>query len=130
MVIRVNANCVISYGLTCVRQLLIYAEAQVFAAGGTNAAAETAINVVRNTWGLADYDITGATDDEILEEILFQRRYSLWAEAGHRWIDLRRTGKLDASHVDLTYDRGSPPSSTVLISQVDRRASETNWDDQ
>ena len=110
--------------------ILIYAEAQVFAASGTNAEAENAINVVRNTWGLADYDATGATDDEILEEILFQRRYSLWAEAGHRWIDLRRTGKLDASHVDLTYDRGTPPSSTELIDQVSRRNSETNWDEE
>jgi hypothetical protein len=109
--------------------ILIYAEAQVFAAAGTNAEAEDAINVVRNTWGLADYDATAQTDDQILEEILFQRRYSLWAEAGHRWIDLRRTGKLDAAHVDLTYDRGDPPSSTTLISQVSPRASETNWDE-
>jgi hypothetical protein len=56
-----------------------------------------------------------------MEEILFQRRYSLWAEAGHRWIDLRRTGRLDETHVDLR-DGGS------IIVQVDRPTSETNWD--
>ncbi|NJM25889.1 MAG: RagB/SusD family nutrient uptake outer membrane protein [Bacteroidia bacterium] len=60
-------------------------------------------------------------DDEVLEEILFQRRYSLWAEAGHRWIDLRRTGKLDATHVDLR-DGGT------IIVEVERPTSETNWD--
>jgi starch-binding outer membrane protein, SusD/RagB family len=108
--------------------ILIYAEAQVFAPAGTNEAAETAINVIRNTWGLGDYDVTGKTDDQILEEILFQRRYSLWAEGGHRWIDLRRTNKLDAAHVNLTYDRGDPPSSNTIITQLPPRTSETNWD--
>lgn len=106
--------------------ILIYAEAQVFAAAGDNMNAETAINVVRNTWGLGNYDVTGKTDDQILEEILFQRRYSLWAEAGHRWIDLRRTDKLDTDHVDL---REREPGDDGLISQVTPRASETNWDE-
>lgn len=109
--------------------ILIYAEAQLLAPAGTNDEAGNAINIVRNTWGLADYDVTGKTDDQILEEILFQRRYSLWAEAGHRWIDLRRTGKLDTDHVNVTYDRGDPPSSTVLINQVSPRISETSWDE-
>ena len=102
--------------------ILIYAEAQVFAAAGTNANAGTAINVIRNLWGLANYDVTGQSDDQILEQILFQRRYSLWAEGGHRWIDLRRTGKLDAAHVDLR-DGGT------IIPQVDRPTSETNWEE-
>lgn len=101
--------------------ILIYAEAQVFAAAGTNDEAENAINIIRSIWGLTDYDVTAQTDDDILEEILFQRRFSLWSEGGHRWIDLRRTNKLDAAHVDLR-DGGS------IITQVDRPASETNWD--
>jgi starch-binding outer membrane protein, SusD/RagB family len=109
--------------------ILIYAEAQARKATPDFTEAINAINIVRNTWNLSDYIDVTPTVDEILEEILFQRRYSLWAEAGHRWIDLRRTGKLDAAHVDLTYDRGDPPSSTTLITQVARRASETNWDD-
>jgi hypothetical protein len=32
-------------------------------------------------------------------ELLKQKRYSLLFEGGHRWIDLRRYGRLDASHV-------------------------------
>jgi hypothetical protein len=102
--------------------ILIYAEAQIFATTGTNDEAENAINIIRSIWGLPDYDATGQTDDEILEEILHQRRYSLWAEGGHRWIDLRRTNKLDAAHVDLR-DGGS------IITQVERPTSETNWDE-
>lgn len=97
--------------------MLIYAEANI----GTNTAAvTTTINAIRNTWGVGNYT-GGTTNNQLLEEILFQRRYSLWAEGGHRWIDLRRTGKLDAAHVDLR-DQGT------LFTQVARRTSETNWD--
>ncbi len=62
-------------------------------------AAVTAINVVRNAAGVGAY--TGATTPEALvDEILKQRRYSLYAE-GHRWVDMRRFNKL----VDLPIDR-------------------------
>lgn len=96
--------------------ILIYAEAKLMT-GDPNEAIR-AINIIRNAWGIGDYT-GGTSQDEILEEILFQRRYSLWAEGGHRWIDLRRTGKLDANHVDLR-DGG------VLFTQVARRTSESN----
>ncbi|MAT53603.1 MAG: RagB/SusD family nutrient uptake outer membrane protein [Saprospirales bacterium] len=98
--------------------ILIYAEAQLMT--GSAGDAVNTINIVRNTWGVGDYT-GGTSQDELIEEILFQRRYSLWAEAGHRWIDLRRTGKLDAAHVDLR-DGG------VLFQQVAPRTSEINWD--
>jgi hypothetical protein len=98
--------------------ILIYAEAS--AMSGDPAAAVDAINVVRNTWNLADYS-GGTSSDELLEEVLFQRRYSLWAEGGHRWIDLRRTNRLNDSYVDLR-DGGN------IFDQVSRRTSEVNWD--
>lgn len=98
--------------------ILIYAEAQARLNNPT--AAVNAINTIRNIWGVGNY--TGATTlDALINEILFQRRYSLWAEGGHRWIDLRRTGKLNATFVDLR-DRGN------LYSQVARPLSEINWD--
>jgi starch-binding outer membrane protein, SusD/RagB family len=100
--------------------ILIYAEAQV--RSGNLPEAVDAINIVRNTWRLTIY-IGSPAPDALIEEILFQRRYSLWAEAGHRWIDLRRTGKLDPAHVDLR-DGGS------IIVQVDRPTSETNWEER
>ncbi len=98
--------------------ILIYAEASLM--NGDPGAAVDAINVVRNTWNLADYSGGNSTDD-LMEEILFQRRYSLWAEGGHRWIDLRRTGRLNDTYVDLR-DGGN------IFDQVSRRTSEINWD--
>lgn len=99
---------------------LILISAEANAMNGSTTPAVNAINVIRNAWGLGNY--AGATDqNSLIEEILFQRRYSLWAEGGHRWIDLRRTGKLDAAHVDLR-DGGT------IFTQVERRNSEINWD--
>ncbi len=98
--------------------ILIYAEAQL-RLNNTDEAVE-AINIIRNIWGVGDY--TGATTtDALLDEILFQRRYSLWAEGGHRWIDLRRTNKLNSTYVDLR-DRGN------LYTQVAIPVAETAWD--
>ena len=98
--------------------ILIYAEAN--ARLGSTAEAVTAINTIRNIWELEDY--AGATDEEaLIEEILFQRRYSLWAEAGHRWIDLRRTGRLNENYIDLR-------AGGTIYTQVSRRTSEINWD--
>jgi len=70
--------------------ILIYAEVQAQLGNPTNAV--SAINVVRAAAGLPAY--SGATDlDSLINEILDQRRYSLFGE-GHRWIDIRRYNKL------------------------------------
>lgn len=51
------------------------------------------INFIRTTSGrLAPVAVTPAN---ALDELLKQKRYSLLFEGGHRWIDLRRYGKLD-----------------------------------
>lgn len=52
-----------------------------------------------NTW-------RGMTDTERLDELLYNKRYSLLFEGGHRWIDMRRYDKLD----ELPLDR---PAFTV-----------------
>ena len=96
--------------------LLIYAEANAMT--GNSGEAVNAINIVRSAAGVEDY--TGGTSEtELIDEILFQRRYSLWAEAGHRWVDLRRTGRLNETFVDLR-DQGR------LFTQVARRVNESN----
>ncbi len=61
------------------------------------------INIVRNAAGLPDYS-GGSAPSDLVEEILQQRRYSLFAEGGHRWIDLRRFGRLDELPLDRTGD--------------------------
>ncbi|MFK7933650.1 MAG: RagB/SusD family nutrient uptake outer membrane protein [Saprospiraceae bacterium] len=80
--------------------VLIYAEANI---GGDNAEAVNAINVIRTAAGLAEY--SGDTSDSaLLDEVLQQRRYSLYGQ-GHRWLDLRRTGNLD--RIDILRDGAS-----------------------
>jgi hypothetical protein len=64
--------------------ILLYAEANMSSNPGN---AVSAINVIRHAAGLDDY--SGAqTADALEDEILFQRRYSLFGES-HRWIDMR-----------------------------------------
>ena len=76
--------------------ILMYAEANI---GTDNTEAINAINVVRSEAGLPDYS-GGTSDNELVEEVLKQRRYSLLGE-GHRWIDLRRLNRLNATYVPL-----------------------------
>ncbi len=70
--------------------ILLYAEANISVNSGE---AVNALNVIRESAGLGPY--TGSTDtDSLIDEMLLQRRYSLFAE-GHRWIDIRRYDRLD-----------------------------------
>jgi hypothetical protein len=81
--------------------ILLYAEANMTADPGE---AEAAINVVRNAAGLADV-APGSVD---ADRILYERRYSLFSEGGHRWIDLRRFDRLG----DLPLDRAGDGTVT------------------
>ncbi|MEQ9406033.1 MAG: RagB/SusD family nutrient uptake outer membrane protein [Cyclobacteriaceae bacterium] len=72
--------------------LLIYAEANI---GTNNVEALAGINAVRSAAGLADLAGTVTVDD-----VLVERRYSLWGEA-HRMVDLRRTGNLNDTYITL-----------------------------
>jgi hypothetical protein len=81
--------------------VLIYAEAK--AKTGASADAVAAINKVRTAAGLGNY--TGATTEAaLIDEILNQRRYALFGE-GHRWIDLRRFGRLATLPLDRAGDK-------------------------
>jgi len=79
--------------------ILIAAEANV---GSDNAAAETAINAIRTGHGLAAYS-GGTSDAELMDEIMYQRRYSLFGE-GHRWVDMRRWERLGELPIDRPGD--------------------------
>ncbi|HAT67171.1 MAG TPA: RagB/SusD family nutrient uptake outer membrane protein [Flavobacteriaceae bacterium] len=83
--------------------ILLYAEANITVNPGE---AVNALNVIRASAGLDPY--TGATDTEsLIEEMLTQRRYSLYAE-GHRWIDVRRYNRLDTLPIDRVDSEGNP----------------------
>lgn len=80
--------------------ILIYAEAKI----NTNAIpdAVVALNRIRTAHNLPVY--AGAiTTAAMINEMLFQRRYSLFFE-GHRWIDMRRYDKLSELPIDRPGD--------------------------
>lgn len=95
--------------------ILIYAEAN---AQLTNfGEANKAINYVRNTWSLNDF--SGTSKDEVIDQLLYERRYSLWYEFGHRWFDAKRYNNLD----ELPTDGGK------IFEFYARPLSEINWED-
>lgn len=75
-------------------QYLIRAEAR--ARLGTDVSGAVAdLSAIKTRAGLGAY--TGATDKaSLLAAILHERQVELFSEWGHRWFDLKRTGKLDA----------------------------------
>lgn len=77
--------------LRLAEQYLIRAEARVKV--GDLSGAIDDINLIRNTAGLPN--TTASNDNEVLEEILKQRRFELFTEYGHRFFDLKRSGTIN-----------------------------------
>jgi TonB-linked SusC/RagA family outer membrane protein len=76
-------------------QYLIRAEAEANGASGGTSAAIADLNVIRNRAGLNNY--SGATDQtSVLNAIMRERQVELFTELGQRWLDLKRTGAVDA----------------------------------
>lgn len=80
--------------LRLAEQHLIRAEAAVNGAA-TLADAIDDLNVIRGRAGLNGLPYT-LTQTEVTEAIEKERRLELFAEWGHRWLDLKRTGKASA----------------------------------
>lgn len=99
--------------------ILIYAEALINRNNGNDLNdAVDALNSVRNAAGLGDY--SGNVDqDSLIDEMLTQRRYSLWAE-GHYWVDMRRYDRL--GDIDTSKDGGRVPE------YVGRPQGELDWE--
>ena len=80
--------------------ILIYAEANIQLNNFSDAI--TALNIIRTKHGLGNY--SGAqTQAALINEMLYERRYSLYFE-GHRWLDLRRYNKLNELPLDRPDD--------------------------
>ena len=73
--------------------ILLKAEANIGLAGD----GLTEINIIRAAHGLADATTGG------LDQLLHEKRYSLFLE-GHRWVDMRRYGKLGELPLDRDGD--------------------------
>ncbi|MEP0987622.1 RagB/SusD family nutrient uptake outer membrane protein [Ekhidna sp.] len=80
--------------------LLIYAEANI---GTNNVEALRVLDIIRAAAGLGASAANPAVDAEVEDEMLTQRRYSLFGE-GHRWVDLRRYDRLSDLPLDRTGD--------------------------
>lgn len=79
--------------------ILLYAEANIYQ---NPSEAVEALNLVRQAAGLDPYS-GSMTEEALIDEMLTQRRYSLYAE-GHRWIDMRRYDRLDELPLDRAED--------------------------
>lgn len=79
--------------LRLAEQYFIRAEARAHQ-GDISGAIED-LNIIRNRAGLetiSEIDPT-ITKEEMLDEIFIERRKELFSEWGHRWLDLKRTGR-------------------------------------
>lgn len=81
----------------------------------------TDLNTVRTTSGLLP--AYGALPDQAtaINALLYERRYSLLFEGGHRWIDMRRYGRLNQLPIDrpgdLIFSTFPVPTDEVLARQ-------------
>lgn len=86
--------------------ILLRAEANIGL--GNYGVADADMNIVRNAAGLVGYGEAGgppASDaSNALDHLLHERRYSLFIE-GHRWVDMRRYGRLDQLPLDRAGDQ-------------------------
>lgn len=82
--------------LRLAEQYLIRAEAAVRKSTPDLASALKDINAIRQRAGLDPLSqATLGSPDDLLTEIMAQRRVELFAELGHRWLDLKRTHTVD-----------------------------------
>lgn len=112
--------------------ILLRAEANIGA--GTAAAALADINLVRTTAGGLDA-IAGAawaamTVNAQLDELLYNKRYSLLFEGGYRWIDMRLYDKLDEITLSVSTNAPAPAFTVptaypVPTQECDARAGES-----
>ena len=75
--------------LRLAEQYLIRAEAR--AQQGNIPGAQQDLNSIRNRAGLPDTTASGQS--ALLEALMEERQRELFAEGGHRWLDLKRTGR-------------------------------------
>ncbi|MBU6366424.1 MAG: RagB/SusD family nutrient uptake outer membrane protein [Gemmatimonadetes bacterium] len=82
---------------------LLLLRAEALLATGDRAGAVAIIDQIRAaSGGLPASGLTSASStDAILTELLYNKRYSLALE-GHRWIDMRRYGRLNQLPLDIT----------------------------
>jgi hypothetical protein len=92
-------------------QYLIRAEARAQLGHVADAAAD--LNVIRNRAGLPN--TTATSSETLLTAILRERQVELFVETGHRWFDLKRTGKIDEVMPAVTLLKGGVWKTTAQL---------------
>jgi hypothetical protein len=97
---------------------LILLRAEAFIGQGNPAAALPDLNVVRTRAGQLPPLTNLGTPEAALDELLYNKLYSLMFEGAHRWIDARHYGQLDSLPIDRPGDVVFPtlpiPTSEIL----------------
>lgn len=104
--------------------ILISAEAKAKSGNLTGAVAD--INAIRTRAGGLPAYSGAVTQDALINEVLRQRRYSLFYE-GHFWVDLRRLNKLNPTptpNITLAYSTGG----FKLFDRLAKPFNEEAWD--
>ncbi|MCG8424141.1 MAG: RagB/SusD family nutrient uptake outer membrane protein [Proteobacteria bacterium] len=84
---------------------LLLMQAEIYIRTGQFEQARTFLNFIRqNSGGLDPLAADALTEANAVDELLYERRYSLLLEGGHRWVDMRRFNRLD----DLLSDDENP----------------------
>lgn len=95
-------------------QYLIRAEARAQQSNYTGAeSAESDINIIRDRAGLDPLVFMGMP--ESLAAIELERRKELFTEWGHRWLDLKRTGRVDEVMEAVSAIKGSTWQTTKKL---------------
>ncbi len=104
--------------------ILMYAEAQIQTSNLIEG--EKALDVIREAHALPKIAVAKPTivgnKDALIDELLNQRRYSLFMEGSHRWFDMRRYNKLGSLPLDL-------PTHKVF-DNFPKKQTEVDWDGQ
>lgn len=100
-------------------QYLIRAEARIQLGKITGAIQD--LNKIRARAGLPPLS-TSMTRDNAVAALEQERRIELFAEFGHRWLDLKRTNKVDQVIGALKPSTWQPTAALWPVPQVQRRA--------
>ncbi len=98
--------------------ILLRAEANIGL--GNLGPAEADINLIRATSGGLPA-VTLSTAQQALDQLLYEKQYSLLFEGGHRWIDMRRYGRLDQLPLDMPGWPPPHPAFPIPIAEVNAR---------
>jgi starch-binding outer membrane protein, SusD/RagB family len=103
--------------LRLAEQYLIRAEAKTHLSDLVGATAD--LNVIRNRAGLQN--TTASTEEALTDAIAKERRLELFAEYGHRWLDLKRTGQVDEIMSEASALKGGTWESTDQLYPIPLR---------